>query len=207
MPNRSSMIGALRGKLSIMGRKFVGVSVVTSAKWWQSQFRGIIGFHAGFIGCGQLIMDKLAPISNAGVRKVMHWDRRYNVGAELLRVKSSLNLCVQNYFCKRLVSYVGHCFRHTDQPIAKLLSLDFPSRLTNLRLQRQRGVPSNLALRQHTVLELLGLQLGELVTGRLDSRGHSGFVFRWGAGWFWEIRDGGVGWPFENITNPLLTSV
>ena len=47
------------------------------------------------------------------------------------------------------------------------------------------------------VLTVLGIGLGTLIAGRPDVRGQSGFVFRWGEGWFEEIRDGGPGWLFE----------
>ena len=43
----------------------------------------------------------------------------------------------------------------------------------------------------------LGTHVDEVVAGRPDVRGHSGYVFRWGEGWFEEIRDGGLGWKFE----------
>ena len=40
--------------------------------------------------------------------------------------------------------------------------------------------------------------MGQLVAGRrLDVRGNVGAVIRWGEGWFFEVRDGGVGWLFE----------
>ena len=41
------------------------------------------------------------------------------------------------------------------------------------------------------------MRLGSLIAGRPDVRGQSGYVFRWGEGWFEEIRDGGPGWNFE----------
>ena len=47
------------------------------------------------------------------------------------------------------------------------------------------------------MLSSLGVQLDGLVAGRPDVRGHSGYVFRWGEGWFEEFRDGGPGWNFQ----------
>ena len=38
-----------------------------------------------------------------------------------------------------------------------------------------------------------------LVTGPLGVRGNSGCVFWWGEGWFWEIRDGGLGLHFDKF--------
>ena len=43
----------------------------------------------------------------------------------------------------------------------------------------------------------VGVRVDEEVAGRPDVRGHGGYVFRWGEGWFEEIRDGGLGWKFE----------
>ena len=43
----------------------------------------------------------------------------------------------------------------------------------------------------------VGVRVDDVVAGRPDVRGHSGYVFRWGEGWFEEIRDGGLGWKFE----------
>ena len=47
------------------------------------------------------------------------------------------------------------------------------------------------------MLNFLGVQVGDIIAGRLDSRGQTGYVFRWGEGWFEEIRDGGPGWKFN----------
>ena len=47
------------------------------------------------------------------------------------------------------------------------------------------------------LLRNLGVRLGPLVAGRLDVRGQTGYIFRWGEGWFEEIREGDPGWKFE----------
>ena len=47
------------------------------------------------------------------------------------------------------------------------------------------------------VLSTLGITPGPLVAGRPNVRGQSGYVFRWGEGWFEEIRDGPPGWSFN----------
>ena len=88
------------------------------------------------------------------------------------------------------MTYLGHCFRHTRHPVTKLLSLPVLERLTSLRLLGRREVPTDAALSAWNHLETLGLELGELVSGRLGSRSFSGHPFRWGFGWFLEIRDG-----------------
>ncbi len=47
------------------------------------------------------------------------------------------------------------------------------------------------------ILMHVGINMGPLIAGRPNVRGHSGYVFRWGEGWFEEIRDGGPGWLFQ----------
>ena len=80
--------------------------------------------------------------------------------------------------------------------MTKLLSLPLSERLDSLRQDRPRD-PSGSAHVARQVLTGLGMHLQELVAGRPNVRGHSGFVFRWGEGWFEEFRDGGPGWFFQ----------
>ena len=61
----------------------------------------------------------------------------------------------------------------------------------------QASVQSETAQMARDILYSLGVRLGSLVAGRPDIRGQSGYVFRWGEGWFEEIRDGGPGWNFQ----------
>ena len=58
-------------------------------------------------------------------------------------------------------------------------------------------MPSETAQAARDILRSLGIQLGALIAGRPNVRGQSGYVFRWGEGWFEEIRDAGPGWNFE----------
>ena len=44
------------------------------------------------------------------------------------------------------------------------------------------------------------------MAGRLAVRGHSGYVFRWGEGWFEEVRDGELGWAFQKEDRPAIDS-
>ena len=118
------------------------------------------------------------------------------MSSEHQRVQSQFKICVHTFYCKCVVGYVGHCFRHGSHPISKLLSLPLAERLSSLRLLNRR-VPSETAQMARDLLEGLGIAVGPLVAGRPDVRGQSGFVFRWGEGWFEEIRDGGPGWMFE----------
>ena len=89
--------------------------------------------------------------------------------------------------------------------MTKLLSLPLAGRLTALRLENRREVFDS-AINARSVLVDLGIQLGELVAGRLAVRGHSGYVFRWGEGWFEEVRDGGLGWAFQKEDRPAIDS-
>ena len=194
--NRATLTGTLRGKLAMMDRRFSGVTMAVKAKWWQLQFRGLVSYFASFIGCTCLLMQALAPVNNGGARKILGVGPGFNVSAELQRVQSEFNVCVQSFYCKSLVSYIGHCFRHCDHPVSKLMSLPLAGRLRELRLNSQRD-PSGSAQVARFVLSNLGVQLEGLVAGRPDVRGHSGYVFRWGEGWFEEFRDGGPGWNFQ----------
>ena len=135
----------------------------------------------------------MLPLITEGLEKSCEL---FNVSSELQRVQSEFNICVQTFYCKCVVSYVGHCFRHSAHPISKLMSLPLAERLTSLRL-RNRRLPSDTAQMARDMLHGLGIRLDSLVAGRPDVRGQSGYVFRWGEGWFEEIRDGGPGWRFQ----------
>ena len=75
------------------------------------------------IGCSSLVMQSLAPLGNGGDRKILGVGPSFNVSSELQRVQSEFNVCVQSYYCKSLVSLIGHCFRHPSRPVTKLMSL------------------------------------------------------------------------------------
>jgi len=194
--NRATLVGTLRGKLAIMDKRFSSINAATKAKWWQKQFRGLVSYYAAFIGCSLLLMRALAPVNNGGARKVLGVGRNYNFSAELERAQTEFNICVHTFYCKCVVSYVGHCFRHGSHPISKLLSLPLAERLSSLRL-RSRRMPSDSAQAAHQALTDVGIRLGGLIAGRPRVRSQSGFVFRWGEGWFEELREGGPGWRFE----------
>ena len=197
--NKATMLGGLRGKLAVMDKRFRGVPRAARAKWWQLQFRGYVAYFAAFIGCNRGILRSLASINNDGARKILGVSRRYNVGHELTRVQTEFKICVQTFFCASIVSYVGHCFRHREHAVSKLMSLPLPERLENLRLQGRRIEPSGPAQATRSFLVNLGLELGQLVGGLPNSRGHSGMPFRWGESWFFEIRDYGPGWNFQKV--------
>ena len=121
--NMSTMRGALRGKLAMMDKRFASVPRMVKAKWRQLQFRGVVGFYAPFIGLGRTIMRQLAPVNNSGARKVLGVRPFYTNGSELNRVQEHYRICVQTFFCHSIVQYLGHCFRHIEIPISRLLSL------------------------------------------------------------------------------------
>ena len=64
-------------------------------------------------------------------------------------------------------------------------------------MQGRRHDPSAAAVLSWQRFQSLGFNLGQLVAGRLDVRGDVGAVIRWGEGWFFEVRDGGLGWLFD----------
>ena len=78
--------------------------------------------------------------------------------------------------------------------------------LPNGRLDvlRQRGRPADLSVSRFSGWELLrSLGLGTTdppASGRPGVRGESGYVFRWGEGWFAEVREG-VGWNIARKDN------
>ena len=84
-------------------------------------------------------------------------------------------------------------FRHHELPLFSVFSL--PS--GRLDALRSRGRPADFSVSRFNGWELLRtFGLGTSVppsTGRPCVRAESGHVFRWGEGWFAEVRDG-VGW-------------
>ena len=95
----------------------------------------------------------------------------FNVSHVLRNVQNDFHVCVSSFFCKSLVKFLGHCFRHLDHPISKLLSLPLRGRLTDLRIQGRRSVPSSSAQVAFDNLLELGLEVGQLITGRPCIRG------------------------------------
>ena len=86
----------------------------------------------------------------------------------------------------------------------KLFSLPLPGRLASLRSQGRGGAASDSAQASYDFLVHLGLSLQPLVAGPLGVRGQSGYVARWGEGWFWEFRDGGPGWTFDKFDDDAI---
>ena len=149
----------------MMDKRFVGVPMAAKAKWWQLQFRGFVSYYAAYIGITCNIMKALAPPSNGATRKVLGVPPSFNVSSELQRVQREFNICVQSYYCKSLVGYIGHCFRHVGHPVTKLMSLPLAGRLDSLRQQRPRD-PSGSAQSARAFLTSIGIDLRNLVAGR-----------------------------------------
>lgn len=57
----------------------------------------------------------------------------------------------------------------------------------------------------HNLRAFLGVERSPLVAGPLGVRGHSGFVCRWGEGWFWEMTGGGACWHFEKHDSHVIS--
>ena len=141
------------------------------------------------------MLQKLQVISNCGARKVLGLPRSFNVSNVLHSAQDDFRICVRTFFCKSIVRYLGHCFRHPSHPITQLLSLPLGRRLTDLRMQGRRSVPSDSAQTFFNNLVSLGIEFGQLVAGRPGIRGESGAPLRWGDCWFEQLRDS-VGWNF-----------
>ena len=99
---------------------------------------------------------------------------------------------------------MGHTFRHESPPFTLLLSLPLPERLASLRLQGRRAAASDFAQSTFSFLTSLGFNLEPPIAGPLSIRGHSGYVCRWGEGWFWVIKDGGPGWSVNKTDEAAI---
>ena len=140
------MTGVLRGKFAMMDRRFTSVPMDVKARWWRLQYMGLVGYFAAFLGCSQVVLQQLGVISNYGARKILGVAQSFRISSELKRVKTDFKVCVQNDFCKAVVRYIGHCFRHPDHSVSELLSLPLQERLAERRLfQGRRESPSNFA--------------------------------------------------------------
>ena len=107
-------------------------------------------------------------------------------------------------FSEHLVRRLGHCFRHPEAPLFQFLSRSSTERLTSLRLVGRKSEVSHAKLVNWLFLHDLGLS-DELASGRFPQvRGHTGFVFRGGKGWFEKVRER-LGWKIEKHDKPEIT--
>ena len=81
------------------------------------------------------------------------------------------------------------------------MSRPLEERLTALRVTGRRAEISDYAWNSFQFLQTLGFSGNPPVGGYPQVRGHTGHVFRWGAGWFSEIGDR-VGWEIERTDKP-----
>ena len=152
-------------------------------KWWRTQYRGFVGFYAAFLGLNSQLFDQVGVIGNAGARKIGNLISLNNSSHQLRDIKSRYNICVQRFFVKTIVSWVGHCFRHPNHPISSLLSLPLDGRLTELRLLSGRSLVSEASLRVSELFSQLGVMVDPERSGPLNIRTHSGRALGWGHGW------------------------
>ena len=89
------------------------VPAAARAFWWRLQFRGIINFHAAFIGFSKLVFQELSVIGNKGARSVAKLPPRHNT--DLHAIISYFDICVQTHFARCVVKFLGHTFRHDHQ--------------------------------------------------------------------------------------------
>ena len=200
--SRASMLGTLRGGVASLRRLFTGTPSLTKARWWKSVFRGIVGFFAAFVGINKSIFQSVGVPSNAAARCIGGLSNRNNIHEQLMHVKCQFDICVQSFFARTIVQWCGHCFRHSDHPVTKLLSLPLDGRLSELRSRGNANTLAESAIAFWRTLSSVGLQVDFPIAGRPGVRGESGFPFRWGEGWFGPVRDGGVGWNFERNAKP-----
>jgi len=95
--SRALMLGALRGKLSLMDRRFAGVPQNVRARWWQTHSRGIVGFTAPFLGCSLLLSRQLNVVNSCAARKVLGVGANYHVSSELQRIQSHYKICLHDF--------------------------------------------------------------------------------------------------------------
>ena len=194
---KATLFGGLRGCIARLGSKYNTASAYTRAKWWKTQFHGFVGFYAAFLGLNVRIFEQAGILANAAARKVGSMIPLNNSSQQLKALKTAHDICVQQYFVKTIVSWLGHCFRHPNHLISKLLSLPLDGRLTEHRLLSGRSLVSGASVRVSEFFSGLGVQVEPDLSGPLNLRNCPGRPFRWGQGWFGAIRDGGVGWRFS----------
>ena len=85
------------------------------------------------------------------------------------------------------------------------MSLHSQERLTSLRLTGRRSEVSSSQWRHFNLLHEIGLGGDPPVGGFPLVRGQSGCVFRWGEGWFAEIRER-VGWDIARNDKPEIST-
>ena len=141
-------------------------------------------------------------VSNLGARKVCQLPRNFNVHECLQTIRSQFEIDVEFFYVQTVVNWLGHCFRHSLQPIFSLLSLPLDGRLAGLRSAGPQTLISDTSVANWLALFDAGLEVVFPSSGRLGVRGASGHAFRWGEGWFGPTRDGGVGWSFERSDIP-----
>ena len=76
-------------------------------------------------------------------------------------------------------------------------------RLTTLRLIGRRSAVPDSQWHLFSFLEPLGIEGNPPVGGFPEVRIHTGYVFRWGQGWFEEVRDS-VGWDIGRKDKPQI---
>ena len=200
---KSRMIGTLRGLLA-SARKTVGKPGVPScvrARWWRGQLQGLLGYSAAFIGPSKSTFRDLEVVGNGGARLIAGLSSRYLIGDVLERVQNENKTNALVIFSEFIVRWLGHVFRHPQLPVFAFLSRPLEERLTALRVTGRRAEISDYAWNSFQFLQTLGFSGNPPVGGYPQVRGHTGHVFRWGAGWFSEIGDR-VGWEIERTDKP-----
>ena len=110
--SRSTLNGALRGRLATMDKRFALAPAGARAYWWRQQCRGFIGFFAAFLGINVTIIRQMGIIANLGARKICNLGRRFNVHDQLMQIRTDFNIDTELFYVQTVVRWLGHCFQH-----------------------------------------------------------------------------------------------
>ena len=93
--NRSLMLGSMRGRMKQMEKKFSACPRASRARWSKGQFRGVINWHASFVGLSVSSFSHLNAISNGGARRIVDLFGRAGSHDFLTHLKSEHNVCLR----------------------------------------------------------------------------------------------------------------
>ena len=154
-------------------------------RFWGTLMRGAL-YGAGCLRPILETFNRLTVTNNTIIRRIQNvlrqpWENitvhRKHVGAEASYARDELGLDIELEFCKQIVRWVGHIWRHPDSHIFSLIQHQGDSWLQGRR-------------RQHS-------------SHRPGTRTEPGCVFRWAEGWldlvhnFYAVDGGSIsGWSF-----------
>ena len=96
--SRATLIGALRGRLSSMDKRFSLASTAARARWCRQQYCGFVGFFAAFLGIDCTILRQMGIICNLGARQVYRLPRSFNSHVTLRQIRQEFNINAEYLF-------------------------------------------------------------------------------------------------------------